>query len=388
MLVGIHMDDDTFAQTIGTIYDAAVSPKSWPVALEQLRKIFRGNAVTTMLRNIETAEGQGIAVGDPPILYDEYLKQWTGRNIISNKTRDWRAGAVETDQDILPKSELMRSEYYNDFMVRNDIHAVLRLSLRYEDKIWAGISVTRPRREGEFDQEDIALGRTFVPHLQKALMIAQRLRHSDLASDAALDRLDHPLLVLDRRGRLIHFNQAAATLLACADGLVATATTLLATSPALTDRLRRLLATAAGEGSHPPAARAMRLPRRSGKPDLWLLATPLRPEFEWLLPRQPSVLLCVSDPEATLARPAARLAELFGLTRAEAGIAVDLLGGHGVREIAERRGCSVNTVRVHLARLRKKTDTNRQSELMRLLMNLPGLSADEGSGDEKKVQKR
>lgn len=376
------MDDDAFGQTIGMIYDAAVLPEYWPAALDRLRVIFRGNAVTTMLRNTETAEGQGIAVGDP-IPYREYLERWTERNIISNRTRDWSAGAVETDQDILPKSELMRSEYYNDFMTRSGIHAVLRLSLRYEDKIWSGISVTRPRRAGEFDQKDIALGRTFVPHLQRAMTIAQRLRYSDIASDAALDRLEHPLFILDRSGKLIHFNHAAAALLARADGLIATAATLLAASPVLNNHFRRLVAKAAGDGGNPPTGGAMRLPRPSGKPDLLLLAAPLRREFEWLLPRQPSVLLCVSDPEVTSAMPAARLAELFGLTKAEAGIAVELLGGRDVRDIAERRGCSLNTIRVHLARLRKKTDTNRQSELMRLVMNLPALAADNCAKDRK-----
>jgi DNA-binding CsgD family transcriptional regulator len=367
------MDEDTFSRTIGSIYAAAVSPEHWPIALEQLRVIFRGNAVATMLRNTVTAEGQGIAVGETPISYQEYLAQWTGRNIISNRTRVWRSGAVETDQDVLPKSELLCSEYYNDFMKRSDINAVLRLSLHYENGIWSGLSVTRSCRAEEFGSSDITLGRIFVPHLQRALVIAQHIRHAKITSDAMLERLQHPLLILGSGGRLIHFNQAAETLLAQADGLIAAASTLHAASPALTSRLHALLANAAEEGRRRPVACAMRLPRPSGKPDLALMAMPLQLEFEWLLPRQPSVLLCITDPEATPAIPAGRLTELFGLTRAEASIAVELMAGRDVSTIAERQGCSVNTVRVHLARLLAKTNTNRQSELMRLLMNLPAL---------------
>ena len=146
-------------------------------------------------------------------------------------------------------------------------------------------------------------------------------------------------------------------------------------SSVLTSQLQALLARAAGAGGQPVAC-AMRLPRPSGKPDLSLLAMPLRVEFEWLLPRQRSVLLCITDPDAIPTVPANQLAQLFGLTRAEASIAIELLAGRDVSEIAERQQCSVNTVRVHLARLMVKTDTNRQSQLMRLLMSLPSLRGD------------
>ena len=67
--------------------------------------------------------------------------------------------------------------------------------------------------------------------------------------------------------------------------------------------------------------------------------------------------------------------QLFGLTQAESSLAADLLSGLDLREIAERRGRSVNTVRTHLASLMAKTDVNRQSELVRLLASLPGSEA-------------
>jgi DNA-binding CsgD family transcriptional regulator len=369
------MDENVFSQSLGTIYDAAVSPAHWPIALERLRAAFHGDTVATVVRNLATLQGQGMAVGETSGSYSEYLNEWNGRNIISNRTRVWCSGAVETDQDILPKSQLLRSEYYNDFMKRVGFHSVLRLSLRYEEGIWSGLSITRPHRADEFDSGDIVLGRTFMPHLQRAMAISQRLRHSEITTDA-MDRLELPLLILDVGGRLIHFNPAASALLARADGLVAAMSTLHAASPALTSRLHGLLANAAGHGRGHRGASAMRLPRPSGKPDLSLLAIPLRLAFEWLLPRQPSVLLCVTDPDASPAAPADRLAELFGLTRAEANIAVELLAGCDVREIALRQGRSIHTIRLHLVRIMAKTDTNRQSELMRLLLSLPALSGE------------
>jgi len=68
------------------------------------------------------------------------------------------------------------------------------------------------------------------------------------------------------------------------------------------------------------------------------------------------------------------LAELFGLTSAEAALAADLLAGDELREIAARRGRGINTVRTHLSGLMAKTNVNRQSELIRLIGGLPRLN--------------
>ena len=66
-----------------------------------------------------------------------------------------------------------------------------------------------------------------------------------------------------------------------------------------------------------------------------------------------------------------RLACLFGLTPGEAALVGDLLAGHELRDIAERSGRSVHTVRSLLGRLMAKTETHRQSDLIRLLSQLP-----------------
>ena len=85
----------------------------------------------------------------------------------------------------------------------------------------------------------------------------------------------------------------------------------------------------------------------------------------------PQALVCITDPRVGVGLQQSQLACLFGLTQAEAVLAGELLAGFDLREIAERSGRSFNTVRTHLARLLAKTDTRRQSDLVRLLARLP-----------------
>jgi DNA-binding CsgD family transcriptional regulator len=64
------------------------------------------------------------------------------------------------------------------------------------------------------------------------------------------------------------------------------------------------------------------------------------------------------------------LRERFGLTPAQAHIALALLDGGGRRDIAARLGISEATVRAHLSQVFEKTDVHRQAELVRLLMRV------------------
>ena len=115
----------------------------------------------------------------------------------------------------------------------------------------------------------------------------------------------------------------------------------------------------------------MRLPRASGKPALALLAIPMRGLDDFMLAGRPAILVCVSDPaQQREARPA-MLMTLFGLTRAEAALATRLLAGEELSTIAAATGRSIATVRNLLARLMAKTETRRQTDLVRMLDRLP-----------------
>lgn len=68
------------------------------------------------------------------------------------------------------------------------------------------------------------------------------------------------------------------------------------------------------------------------------------------------------------ARRAWVLRERYGLTRAEAAFALEIVKGDGRDAAARRRGISVSTAHSHLTRIFEKTGVHRQAELVHLLM--------------------
>ncbi len=79
----------------------------------------------------------------------------------------------------------------------------------------------------------------------------------------------------------------------------------------------------------------------------------------------------LNDPDLGSASAKDVLKKLYGFTRAEARWASCLLGGLSLEESGERLGITLNTARTHLKRIFLKTSTNRQGELIRVLLGSP-----------------
>lgn len=85
------------------------------------------------------------------------------------------------------------------------------------------------------------------------------------------------------------------------------------------------------------------------------------------LGRYLTVLVEPLSPERDQLRVAA-VVRRFGLAAAEERALSGLVAGHGVREIAELHGLSVETVRSQMKSLYSKTGTSGQTDLLRLLL--------------------
>ena len=83
-----------------------------------------------------------------------------------------------------------------------------------------------------------------------------------------------------------------------------------------------------------------------------------------------TALALIVDAEKEPQPAAELLRRLYGLTLAEAEVALRILRGAKLKEIAEELSVSLSTVRTHLQHAFDKTDTHRQAELVRVLLPL------------------
>ena len=106
---------------------------------------------------------------------------------------------------------------------------------------------------------------------------------------------------------------------------------------------------------------------------LSITVAPVRLESVAMLGAAPAVIVCVTDTETGLRLPEQQLRDIFGLTRAEARLALALFEGLSLAEAAEALIISRFTAQNHLARIFEKTGVNRQATFDQAIMRPVGL---------------
>jgi DNA-binding CsgD family transcriptional regulator len=369
------MNEPQFSLALDAIYDAATSLECWPVALERIGQAFGSHHISLIDRNVRTMEGRAIAVGVDLASQREYFEVWSKRNALRQRTPAQRPGAIETDQDIMPRSDLLRSDYYNGFMKPHDMHAMMRLTLSDENGFRKVISLCRQVSLGDYEIAEVEQCRRLMPHLQRAALITQRIEESRVTLTAFSDVLEQSptgVLLLDRTGKVLSANRAARAMAQAGDSFALRRERVEALNRRDEAILQRLIAGATGRMHRVDAARGgvLRLARKSGKPHFAVVAAPLARGASWT-DAGPAAFVLITDPDAASVRPEAIIRQLFGLTAAETRVAERLMTGDSAEQVAAILDIEISTARSHLASLFRKTDTSRQAELVRRLLSAP-----------------
>lgn len=183
----------------------------------------------------------------------------------------------------------------------------------------------------------------------------------------ALDWLEQGIVLLGRDGRVLFASAVAHELLTAERGLAISGGVLQVRSSAEAATLRHLVARCASDLGEGHDASSL-LSCRVGEPALLLLVARAARLSAVVRPSGAAILFIVDPSRAS--RPSAdHLRHHFGLTAAEAAVAVDVISGDGLKASARRLGMSLETARTHLRHIFGKTGVRRQAELVRLLLS-------------------
>lgn len=364
-------------QLIGTIYDAAEG--SWQPVLVAIARALRAEK-----GHMFRIDARGTLVGPPEFLnvhpteideYHHHFASLDARLAIAKAN----PGRFFSDVQVLQPDAFEATAIYNEHLAPNDVRYSLFGVLPVDANCLAPQGFFRPWASGPFEPEDVALFERLLPHIRRSLRLKALL---DSANDrvrdlqAALDQMAPPVLVLDSTGRLLCASASAEALLAKGDGLSVAGGRLHTPPPPETPRLQRVLSetVAWSDSTGSPPASVLEVTRNQGAA-LRLLFLPLRVghSLRTEADGRARVLVVIHDPDAVVQTDPGLIAQLHGLTPTEGLLAAAVASGQSLREFAQARGSSEQTVRTQMKRILEKTGLHRQADLVRLVLSTSGV---------------
>ena len=376
------------ADCVGAIYEAAAHGGSWLDVGQRVCRLLDAQRVTLRLGRSQ-AEARNVLMrpDESDVIYAARFHALNPhiaraqRDFSEARAQHLRRAQVGTD--IVPDATFLRSEYYADFARHYERRHMLGGMVGVGDAMPVGVfraEGTRP-----FGEVERHLLQALLPHLQNALELRARLARDEQSAwltRAALDTLPFGVALVDAGLKIGFVNEAAGRYLAGNDaGLfsirsgphVGSGLYLGALSRDEAATLRRLAgsATSGGPGG------SMQVRSRDGS-TVAVLVNPvprgLMQDLAAAIPAAPMAdalaMVILRPVDRRAAPPPDMLCELFGLTRAEAAVAVALVGGATAEQVARQRGVSLMTVRVQIRSILGKSACENLRELEHQLATL------------------
>jgi DNA-binding CsgD family transcriptional regulator len=232
--------------------------------------------------------------------------------------------------------------------------------------------VTRWKQDEDFGQQHKLILEPLRSHLQNAVALTlevQLQKRKAQIHNPLIEHLPVAIFLVDQSMQLLDHNRKGEELLKTASMFTAQHGILnyhhIATQELLLAKLKNYSRNEDSQNEIDPDAISGQSQRKG-----------LPTHNIYLLPVLDSYLLCfqivvtVADENVADPKTASLLASLFGLTDAEAQVAVSLFNGFKPVEIAEARGASVATVRAQLKSIMAKAHCHSQLELVRRISQL------------------
>jgi DNA-binding CsgD family transcriptional regulator len=186
------MLSDRLNRAINLIYAAAEGSEPWTAALDDVRALLRARVTSLLERRPEIGPDRPDsireAVGTDPAYKASYEQYFWKRNIYMQRLEPLlRPGMVLPHEACLDEGEILRSDYYHDFVRHLDIYRVIAGMMTRRDGTPVRIAVCRSRNDRPFSRGEAKILETLLPHFQRAFAIHERLLQAHRIEATSMD---------------------------------------------------------------------------------------------------------------------------------------------------------------------------------------------------------
>ena len=360
------MDELLLALSRGPVADPP-----WEEFLRLLGDALGADYVTLILRAPREGDA-GVVINSvvlSPKLYNADNDNYFALDPFVNLPR----GEVFTVDEFLVPEEYYASEYYQRYVKDTGVVHLMGADLGDDLGNNARLRFARTSGRENFSKADRQLCKLLLPHIQQTIRLHARIVRVESERSlfaGAVDRMAVAAFILDQSARIRHNNRAAQKLLDDRKWLREEKGQLRLLAGPDNKAFRACLddVMQAHLRGEPSFIKALRLNDPGEGLGFGMLLRPLPLVAAPDGSRNPSVAIFVSDPSRPRQTPSVVLTDLFGFTRAEAKLALQLANGNTLLEACENLHISRNTGKSQLSAVFSKTGVARQTQLLQLIL--------------------
>src|SRR5579871_4995393 len=367
------MDPETvqLLDLVGLIYDAVLKPDLWNAVLEKTSGFVGGMGASIFRQDVIRKVGNAYYTWGMDRDYEKlYFKKYIHINPLLPAMLTVEIGRVASNSELLPSKEFFQTRFYKEWAkpqgLIDNVFCILERSATSE----ASFVVFRHERHGLTDARAFALFNAIVPHIRRAVLIGNVVQHKTTEAQGFSDLLDGikaGVFVLGPSGNIRYSNRAGSEIIQAGDYLRVVGGTLNARQPEANQLLQDAIRSS-GDGDTAISSKSVAIPliAADGTRHLANLLPLSRRRAAGIDPAA-TVAVFVQKAAVELPNPPEVIAGAYQLTKTELRVLLALMQFGGGPEIADALGVSIGTVKTHLRNLFRKTGTERQTDLVRLV---------------------
>ncbi|CAN1557028.1 Transcription regulator LuxR, C-terminal [Sphingomonadaceae bacterium] len=364
---------DNYDRVVSQIYEAALVPAHWDIALTSMIDFFaprEWHVAFVVWERLDPPAGRFIgSTGVHPLARDAYLQHFTGRHEWSIRGHEMRLGDVVLSDQLIDRHDFKETKFYRHFLGPWGYELAILGMLDRQGPDHMGIVCPGP---SDCDPGNLPEAISMlIPHIQRAARISRRIGEADLRAATATDLIDsspYCVIALGPGLELLMANSRAQALLDRGGGIKLHHGRLLLDDPATQ---RDLAEMAAGHGK----SRSITFNARTqddGQLLMSAVAVPTAQGESFAKGVGGTALMLVGGQKIAVSNDMVEaLQTSFDLTAAEARLATFLVQGSGVRGYASDRGVSKEAGKYLLKGIYAKTGLSNQTELVAMLREVP-----------------
>jgi DNA-binding CsgD family transcriptional regulator len=354
---------------VGDIYDTTFDRALWTATLQRIVE-YTGSDSCGLVTKSATDEIQVTHhVGCKPPFVQTYLDHY-GQFDPTHAIRLFDVGKIHSTEDWVPIDEFRKGRFYQEWAHPQRLEDAASVLLNNSDD---GFSYFCVMKGGALVDDDFR--RTLapiVPHVLRAVLIGRVLhQQTRIASpiEHTLDELKSAMFLLDGIGNITHANESGRDILDRKDFLRTEQGRLVAADPLLNGILREAVAASIlGDGATRSESIALPFVAQDGGRFVGhLLPLTAGRRRETGIAYDATAVLFVTRASLDTTAASDIIKKIFKLTPAEARVLLAVVEFGGVSETSRTLDIAESTVKTHLRRIFTKTDTKRQTDLVKLV---------------------